>query len=100
MFRFETEDGKEIKVFFRYEKEEVPANPHKKKSRPHTRPVGTTCFLTDENDNVVGLGAVRCHYKDHFRYRAGRKHALRQALKDAGFDVKTRSRAWAEFLQM
>jgi hypothetical protein len=99
MFRFETKDGKEVKAFFRYEHEDVPANPHKKTSKPHRRPVGTTCMLADEDDNVIGIGAVRCYYKERFRYMSGRKYALKQAMKDAGFDRDTRARAWEEFLQ-
>lgn len=98
MFVFDTADGRELKAYFRYEREEVPANPHKEKSRPHKRPVATTCFIINRDGIVVGVGSVKCHYKTHFKYSSGRKYALKNALKDAGLDRDSRINAWSAFL--
>jgi len=100
MFVFETVEGNELKVFFRYVREHVPARPHKESSRPHMRPVGTTCMVCDESQTVVGLGYVRCHFKDRFTYKGGRKHALRVAMSEMGLDRDSRKNAWDALLNM
>ena len=99
MFVFDTTDGRELKAYFKYEREDVPANPHKENSKPHKRPVATTCFIVDKDGLVVGVGNAKCHYKDHFSYNVGRKFALKRALRDAGLDRTNRARAWIAFME-
>jgi len=94
MFSFDTTDKRRLKVYFRYEREEVPANPNKENSKPHTRPVGTTCLISLENGTIVSGGYARCYYKDQFTYKSGRKHALRKALLRMGLDRDSRRNAW------
>lgn len=108
MFLFETTDGDKLRVFFRYDREHVPAKPNKKNSKPHVRPVGTTCLICKAGDKatagighaVKGIGHARCHYTDHFVYKSGRKHALRRALANMKLDRASRKNAWDKLLSM
>lgn len=100
MFAFETTDKNKLKVFFRYDREHVPARPNKENSRAHVRPVATTCLICQEDQTVVGFGHAKCYYKDRFTYKSGRKHALRKALSNMELDRSSRKNAWDSLSSM
>jgi hypothetical protein len=93
MFTFNTTDGAEHKVFFKHERELVPANPSKAKSSPHYRPYATVCTIM-RDDNIVGRARVVKHVNDNPCYKAARKYSLQQALDVAEIDRASRRNAW------
>jgi len=100
MFKFVRNDGEEVRAVFRYLYETVPANPYKEKSRPHSRPVTTTCVLLGDKDRVISEGEAHLHPKDNPCYFQGRKYALRRALANGDIPTDERTRAWDAFLDM
>lgn len=100
MFTFETAEGMEHKVFFRYTWKKVAANPMKESSKQHTKPCSTKCLITTTDNVVLGKGEVTCYYKDNFSYHKGRKFAMIDAMEKAGLGRVDRKEAWTNLFAM
>lgn len=99
MFTFKTSDGdREYKVYFKYDREVVDANPAKADSKEHSRPYATKCVIK-HGDNIAIEREARTHYKDQFDYKKGRKIALKRALEALKFDRSSRTNAWKAMLK-
>ena len=93
-------NGKERKVFFKYNKAARTLINKKGETEHQKHPVATKCFIADASskDNVLGTGEALCSENDQFEYSVGRKIALRRALENSGFSREERTEFWKEFL--
>ena len=96
MFNFESKDKGRLKVFFNYGKVDVPANERDPKSKPHVRPVSTTCVIVEDKENpaTIATGQCVCNNKDHFTYKKGRQLSLARALHEMGLPKEEREVVW------
>ena len=59
----------------------------------------TLCMITDDNDELVGLGKSVRNPNDKPKKSVGQKNALTRALADMKVDKDTRTTFWYYYLQ-
>jgi len=70
------------------------------KHEPIQRQRRTICFLSlDKQPFTMAMAKVNKKCGDVFNKKAGRKHALENALQTAGFTKEQRTAIWEKFLE-
>ncbi len=64
------------------------------------RPGTTSCYVTDEDGHVMGIGSAVCSLSDQYCRETGRKVSLTRAMDDHElFPFEMRKTIWAQYFK-
>jgi hypothetical protein len=59
--------------------------------------IETICWIEDESKNIISQAISVNHAEDNFSRRQGRKHALKNLLKNINLNKTQRTQLWQQY---